>query len=556
MSNVIQQDWRRTLQQGAIAGFISLNIAAIGMVEHFGERFLIAGLITLGQVAFLAAPLAFSYTTARSTMGQGRVLNTLLKAAAIGLVSSLFLIFLIWAAQTFDVRSILPNVSPTLIGLLTFEAGPGVGYIILLTVTVVTCLIAASSTFLQENVSKALFFGFGLTILVGSLSPNLVERVRNFFGQDMVRVLFESNALQLWPGIILAVASTILYFAYQRFSTSRPKTTSKPKADLTSRLLKQAPLFIILMSLPFFLGTYLTEVTNNVGIFLLMGLGLNIVVGLAGLLDLGYVAFFAIGAYTMGVLTSTGSLGLGLSFWVALPICVAVAAFAGIVLGVPVLKMRGDYLAIVTLGFGEIIRLIALSDMMKPFLGGAQGVLNIPKPSLGTFILDDPERLYYVILAGALLAAFISNRLRESRIGRSWIAVREDEDVAEAMGINLVRTKLLAFAIGAGFSGLAGAIFASKLTSIFPHSFNILISINVLSLIIVGGLGSIPGTVVGAIILVGLPELLREFAEFRWLIYGALLVLMMLNRPEGFIPSDIMRRELHTADAENPPPAS
>jgi branched-chain amino acid transport system permease protein len=556
MTKAIQMDWRRTLQLGAIAGFISLNVAAIGMVEHFGERFLIAGLITMGQVAFLAAPLMFSYTSAKSTLGQGRVLASLLKAAVIGVVSSLFLFLLIWASQAFDLRSVLPNVSPTLISLLTFEAGPGAGYLVLLGVTVLGCLIAATGTFLPENYRKSLFFGLGLTTLVGLLSPNLVERLRNFFGQDIVRILFQSNALQLWPGIILAVASTVLYFFYQRFAGSRPKKTSEAKADLMGKLLRQAPLFIILMSLPFFLGTYLTEVTNNVGIFLLMGLGLNIVVGLAGLLDLGYVAFFAFGAYTMGVLTSTGDLGLGMSFWAALPICVAVAALAGVVLGVPVLKMRGDYLAIVTLGFGEIIRLLALSDMLKPYLGGAQGILNIPKPALGSFILDDPERLYYVILAGALLAAFISNRLRESRIGRSWIAVREDEDVAEAMGINLVRTKLLAFAIGAAFSGLAGAVFASKLTSIFPHSFNFLISINVLSLIIVGGLGSIPGTVVGAIILVGLPELLREFAEFRWLIYGALLVIMMLNRPEGFIPSDIMRRELHTGDTDNPQPAS
>jgi branched-chain amino acid transport system permease protein len=556
MSNLIKLDWRPTLQQGAIAGFISLNLAAIGMVEHFGERFLIAGLITLGQVAFLAAPVAFSYLTARSTTGPARVLTSLLKALAIAVVSSLFLFLLIWSSQAFDVRSVLPNVSPTLTSILTFGAEAGTGYLVLLGVMVAACLAVASTTFLPENIRKAIFFGFGLTALVGMLSPNLLERIRNFFGQDTVRVLFQSNALQLWPGIILAVSTTVLYYLYARFVPSRPKTVTKAKTDLASRLLRQVPLFIILMSLPFFLGTYLTEVTNNVGLFLLMGLGLNIVVGLAGLLDLGYVAFFAIGAYMMGVLTSTGDLGLGLSFWVALPICVAVAAFAGIVLGVPVLKMRGDYLAIVTLGFGEIIRLLALSDLLKPYIGGAQGILNIPKPSLGGFILDDPERLYFVILAGVLLAAFISNRLRESRIGRSWIAVREDEDVAEAMGINLVRTKLLAFAIGAGFSGLAGAIFAPKLTSIFPHSFNFLISLNVLSLIIVGGLGSIPGTVVGAIILVGLPELLREFAEFRWLIYGALLVLMMLNRPEGFIPSDIMRRELHAGDTDNPQPAS
>jgi branched-chain amino acid transport system permease protein len=556
MNSVIKLNWRPTLQQGAIAGFVSLNVAAIGMVEHFEERFLIAGLITLGQVAFLAAPVAFSYITAKSTTGPGRVLTSLLKALAIAVVSSLFLFLLIWASQAFDVRSVLPNVSPSLINILTFGAGAGAGYLVLLGVMVAACLAGASTTFLPESIRKAIFFGFGLTALVGMLSPNLLERIRNFFGQDTVRVLFKSNALQLWPGIILAVSTTLLYYLYLRFVPSRPKTVNKAKTDLTSKLLRQVPLFIILMSLPFFLGTYLTEVTNNVGIFLLMGLGLNIVVGLAGLLDLGYVAFFAIGAYMMGVLTSTGGLGLGLSFWLALPICVAVAAFAGIVLGVPVLKMRGDYLAIVTLGFGEIIRLLALSDMLKPYLGGAQGILNIPKPSLGGFILDDPERLYYVVLAGVLLAAFISNRLRESRIGRSWIAVREDEDVAEAMGINLVRTKLLAFAIGAAFSGLAGAVFASKLTSIFPHSFNFLISINVLSLIIVGGLGSIPGTVVGAIILVGLPELLREFAEFRWLIYGALLVIMMLNRPEGFIPSDIMRRELHAGDTDNPQPAS
>ncbi len=555
MSNGFNLDWRRTLQQAAIAGFISLSVSAIGMVELFGERFLLAGLITMGQIAFLAAPVMFSYTSASSTLGKGRVLASLAKAAVIGVVSSLFLIFLIWAAQTFDVRSVLPNVSPKLISLLTFEGGPVQGSLTLLGITVATCLLAASSTFLPEKVRKTLFFGLGLTMLVGLFSPILVERVRNFFGQDTVRLLFASNALQLWPAIILAIASTALYSAYQ-LTASRRKPAGPPKNDLTSRVVRQAPLFLLLLTLPFFLGTYLTEVTNNVGIYLLMGLGLNIVVGLAGLLDLGYVAFFAIGAYTMGVLTSTGHLGLGLSFWIALPICVAVAAFAGIVLGIPVLKMRGDYLAIVTLGFGEIIRLLALSDMLKPFLGGAQGILNIPKPSIGTFVLDDPERLYYVVLAGALLAAFISNRLRESRIGRSWIAVREDEDVAEAMGINLVRTKLLAFAIGAGFSGLAGAIFAPKLTSIFPHSFNFLISINVLSLIIVGGLGSIPGTVVGAIILVGLPELLREFAEFRWLIYGALLVLMMLNRPEGFIPSDIIRREMHAAESENPAPTS
>jgi branched-chain amino acid transport system permease protein len=162
--------------------------------------------------------------------------------------------------------------------------------------------------------------------------------------------------------------------------------------------------------------------------------------------------------------------------------------------------------------------------------------------------LIKPEQLYYVILAGCILAAFVSYRLSESRVGRQWMALREDEDVAEAMGINLVGTKLLAFAIGAAFAGLSGAIFASKLTSIFPHSFNILISINVLSLIIVGGMGSLPGVVVGSLILVGLPELLREFAEYRNLMYGALLIMMMLAKPEGFWPSATRRRELRAQE--------
>jgi branched-chain amino acid transport system permease protein len=212
--------------------------------------------------------------------------------------------------------------------------------------------------------------------------------------------------------------------------------------------------------------------------------------------------------------------------------------------------MRGDYLAIVTLGFGEIIRILALSDLLKPLIGGAQGVLQIPKPAIGTLSLVKPEHLYYVVLAGVLLAAFVSWRLRDSRLGRQWMAIREDEDVAEAMGINLVSTKLLAFAIGAAFSGLGGAIFASKLTSIFPHSFSILVSINILCLIIVGGMGSLPGVVVGALILVGLPELLREFAEHRMLMYGALLIVMMLVRPEGFWPAAALQRELHAADEE------
>jgi branched-chain amino acid transport system permease protein len=207
--------------------------------------------------------------------------------------------------------------------------------------------------------------------------------------------------------------------------------------------------------------------------------------------------------------------------------------------------MRGDYLAIATLGFGEIIRIMVLSDFLRPWLGGAQGIGKIPKASIAGFEFGMPQEIYYLILAGCFLVIFISLRLRDSRLGRAWKAMREDEDVAQAMGINLVATKLLAFGTGAAFSALSGAIFATKLTSVYPHSMNVMISINILCVIIVGGMGSIPGVIVGAAALVGLPELLREFAEYRLLVYGLALVVMMLVRPEGLWPEAVRRREFH-----------
>jgi branched-chain amino acid transport system permease protein len=283
-----------------------------------------------------------------------------------------------------------------------------------------------------------------------------------------------------------------------------------------------------------------------------MGLGLNIVVGFAGLLDLGYVAFYAIGAYTMGVLTTTSPElgGAQMSFWAALPIAIGASVLAGIILGVPVLKMRGDYLAIVTLGFGEIIRVLALSNWLRPYIGGAQGIIPIPRPVIFGIELDTFQSLYYLILVMAVIALFISWRLRDSRQGRAWMAMREDEDVAEAMGIDLVKTKLLAFATGAAFAGAAGAIFASQVSSIFPHSFKLEVSIWVLCQIIVGGIGSLPGVIVGSLFLVGLPEVLSELAEYKLLFFGAALILVMLVRPEGLWPEATRRRELHADDNE------
>jgi len=283
-----------------------------------------------------------------------------------------------------------------------------------------------------------------------------------------------------------------------------------------------------------------------VGLYTLMGLGLNLEVGFAGLLDLGFVAFFAIGAYTVGLLTTTGPLAVAhLSWWAVVPIATVVSLMAGVFFGLPILRIRGDYLAIATLGFGEIIRLLVLSDFLRPWLGGSQGVLGIPKPVLGGLEFRGPQQLFYLTLVASALVAFVAARLRDSRLGRAWMAVREDEDVAEALGINTVNVKLLAYGIGGAFAGISGAIFAVMLGSVFPHSFNVLISINVLALIIVGGMGSLPGVMVGSLALIGLPELLREFSDFRFLVYGAVLIVMMQFRPEGLWPTAVARRELH-----------
>ena len=213
--------------------------------------------------------------------------------------------------------------------------------------------------------------------------------------------------------------------------------------------------------------------------------------------------------------------------------------------GTPVLRMRGDYLAIVTLGFGEIARLVFQSDWFRPIFGGAQGIINIPSLTIGSVKFVRPAEIYYPILGFCLLAAYISWRLADSRIGRAWIAMREDEQVAEAMGINIVTTKLSAFIIGAILASFGGALFAVKIGSIFPSSFSIYVSITVLVVIIVGGMGNIPGVVVGTLAVVALPELLREFQEYRLLFYGALLIGMMLLKPEGLMPSVRRARELH-----------
>lgn len=321
-----------------------------------------------------------------------------------------------------------------------------------------------------------------------------------------------------------------------------------------SRYTTYGLLLLLIFLLPLRLGQYWNYTLGTVGIYVLLGLGLNIVVGLAGLLDLGYVAFFAIGAYTVSLLTAPQPHHLLWSFWVALPIGVVLAALAGILLGIPVLRLRGDYLAIVTLGFGEIIRILSRSDLLTSFSGGPKGVTSVGGPTLFGKPFSSNADFVYLILLAVFLAIFVTRRLQNSRVGRAWIAMREDETVALAMGISTLKHKLLAFSIGAAFAGMGGVLFASRNQFTGPEDHVLMVSINVLCLVIVGGMGSIPGVIAGSFVLKGLPEVLRELENYRVLAFGALLVIMMIIRPEGLFPSARRRLEVHE-DQPPPPPA-
>jgi len=320
---------------------------------------------------------------------------------------------------------------------------------------------------------------------------------------------------------------------------------------------------LTLAILPFALaqvGTTWVRITNYAILYVLLALGLNIVVGFAGLLDLGYIAFYAVGAYTYALLASP-QLGLHLPFWVILPIGAAVAAFFGVLLGAPTLKLRGDYLAIVTLGFGEIIR-IFLNNMSRPvnITNGPQGITGIDPFAFGSFRFTGPIMYYYVLLAVALAVIVVNLRLQNSRVGRAWEAIREDEVAARAMGINTRNLKLLAFAMGASFGGVAGGMFSAIQGFISPESFVLVESIMVVSMVVLGGMGNIWGVIVGALLLSFVPEILRwtvtpiqeaifgrmvvEPEIIRMLLFGLALVLVMLFRPAGLLPSEVRKREL------------
>ena len=300
------------------------------------------------------------------------------------------------------------------------------------------------------------------------------------------------------------------------------------------------------IAIPWFASAYQISILTTALMYVVLGLGLNIVVGLAGLLDLGYVAFYAVGAYAYAL--SYEYWGLG--FWTALPAAGFLAAFVGIVLGIPVLRLRGDYLAIVTLGFGEIIRLMLenWSEVTK----GPAGISGIPKPAIPGLSEQVPDdfaslqvAMYYIILAMTVITIIVVARLRDSRIGRSWLALREDEIATQILGINKTRTKLNAFALGACWAGLVGVFFAAKNSFVNPASFTFIHSAIILCIVVLGGMGSILGVIIAALVLTLLPEYLRTVSEYRMLIFGAMMVLMMVLKPGGFSSS---RRAVYYAD--------
>jgi branched-chain amino acid transport system permease protein len=356
-----------------------------------------------------------------------------------------------------------------------------------------------------------------------------------------------------WANLLyIGIGSFVLSFLWQLFLKKRSLSvqTIRAKPSPLRRLLDE-PKFnrpaltiitIFTLIFPFVFSHYQINIMTTALIYVMLGLGLNIEVGLAGLLDLGYVAFYAVGAYSYALL----NYHFGLGFWTLLPVGAILAAFFGILVGLPVLRLRGDYLAIVTLGFAEIIRLVL--ENWNTFSFGPSGISNIPRPGFFGINLSSEQSaiyMYYLLVVFCLLAIFVIHRLKNSRIGRAWNALREDELACQAAGIDKTKTKLTAFALGATWAGIAGVLFAAKTTFINPASFTFLESAMILSIVVLGGMGSIIGVVIAALAIILLPEYLRIFSDYRMLLFGAALIATMIFRPQGILADIRKKYEFH-----------
>ncbi|MEW5746636.1 MAG: branched-chain amino acid ABC transporter permease [Nitrospirota bacterium] len=359
--------------------------------------------------------------------------------------------------------------------------------------------------------------------------------------------LLRPLVIGLWAGMLLlpfagitaaltlfacVAAGLFLFFNARKLGVAEAVKASLPFSPAGLPYLRTAalPLAVVAsLAVPFGMKDYYLDVLIVAGIYILLALGLNVIVGFTGLLNLGFAAFYAIGAYTYALLNTK----MGLGFWPSLPLAAAAAALAGLLVAVPALRLRGDYLAIVTLGFGEILRLVL--NNWDSLTNGPNGIGGIAPPSLAGFSLGTLNAYYYVVLLFVFLGIVVIGRVERSRIGRAWVAIRENEIAAASMGINTTRYKLYAFAFGTFWAGIAGTLFSAKMRFISPESFTFMESIMVLSMIILGGIGTIHGAVLGAFLLVVLPEVLREVQVYRMLLLGIGLVLLMIFRPQGLM---------------------
>ncbi len=383
---------------------------------------------------------------------------------------------------------------------------------------------------LKRSALIALWFAF-LTFPIMVIKVDPIERTVEWRWDNMFFIALGS--------FVISILSKVYLIRKER-RAGRKKGNRSITEPFMQRILREPrflyPLslavLVFALSFPYLFSTYQTNIMTTALMYVVLGLGLNIVVGVAGLLDLGYVAFYAVGAYSYALLNMHFNMG----FWAVLPIGGLFAAFLGILLGFPVLRLRGDYLAIVTLGFGEIIRLIL--ENWNDFSQGPSGIANIARP--GFFGMDMSfaggiTYIYYLVVGLVIVTIFVVNRLQNSRLGRAWLALREDEIACQAMGIDKTKTKLVAFSLGAFWAGLVGVIFAAKTTFVNPASFTFLESAIILSIVVLGGMGSIVGVIFGALILILMPEYLRALSEYRMLAFGGILVVMMVFRPEGLI---------------------
>ncbi len=572
---------RGAVRSGAIGGVVIVYLCLVGMVEKFETLEVVGSTITFNWVLMLGTSSLIGYVAVRSRVIAGeRVVAdpivALMSGAVNGLLTAAVTAVAIGAVYLIGietVRSVFRSVSPALMDILAFHGDPWVGTI-LLGVLLTAASVAGSLLRVVDPMPRRIIVNGAVAVVVTGLLQRIVPTALDQLniGRDWLYGRIHLGLTPLGAVVVFAIAAAATWFGLGKRLLALFRPGPAPElaegeeqhpleGGLGSRRLASVVAWLVvaglLLVLPYLVGSVVSRILGTVGIFMLLGLGLNIVVGYAGLLDLGYVAFFSVGAYVMAILTNgqrvtfkgyqPPAFGASLSFWLALPIVVMVAALIGALIGAPVLRLRGDYLAIVTLGFGEIARVIFGSTWAQGLFGGALGMSAITKapiPGTGFQFQDDPRHFYYLVLFFCLLAMYLSWRLQASRIGRAWNAMREDEQVADAMGISTIRYKLLAFAIGGAVGSIGGALFAVSLGSLTIKSFQILVSITALAIIILGGLGSIPGVVLGALVLIGLPGVLSQFEEYRLLIYGGALIAIMLLRPQGLVPNVRRMREL------------